>query len=91
MNLGTNTYSIPYSLLYSAPYSAPYDSHATHISEHIHILLSSALWIHLERSTSSMHAIVLLQTVCKALVCGHRDFPNNIADLSTWRGILVRD
>ena len=47
--------------------------------------------IHLEGKTSSMHAMVHLQTVCNTIICGHRDFLNNIADLSTWRRILVRD
>ena len=34
-------------------------------------------------NTSSMHATVLLQTVCNVIVCRHRDFPNNMAGLLT--------
>ena len=30
------------------------------------------MWIYFEESTSSMHAMVLLQTVCNALVWGQR-------------------
>ena len=41
------------------------------------------LKIPLEENTSNMHVTVLLQTVCNVLVCEHRDFPNNIAGLST--------
>ena len=47
--------------------------------------------IHLEGNTSSMHATVLLQTVCNTIVHGHRDFSNNITDLLIWGGILMRD
>ena len=38
--------------------------------------------IYLEGNTSNMHAIILLQMVCNTIVCGHRDYPNNIADVS---------
>ena len=59
--------------------------------EHVLVLSNHMLKNHLEGNTSSMHATVPLQMVCNAIVCGHRDYSNNIANLLIWGGILVRD